>query len=304
MHFADRLAEAVRIKGNSLCVGIDPRWESLPLQIRQTHFDGSLEGIAKAFEAFGLKILELVAPHVPVIKPQSAFFELCGPSGMKAMQSILHRAKELNVITILDSKRNDIASTASAYADAAFAGLSLGDQLFPIWDADSLTVNPYLGRDAMEPFLQSARRSERGLFVLVRTSNPGAGLFQDLRCEGKPLYQHVAERVREWNLENLGPCGLGDVGAVIGATHPNELKVLRELLPDVWFLVPGFGAQGGKASDVAPAFLPNGLGAIINSSRGVIFNFRPEDPNWESGVLTGMKDAIESLEAIRPQISG
>src|SRR5262249_43348105 len=151
----------------------------------------------------------------------------------------------LDLLTILDAKRNDIASTATAYADAAFGGTVFDGRTFPVWEADALTVNPYLGRDAVEPFLRSARRAAAGGFVLVRTSNAGAGQFQDLDCGGRPLYQHVAAAVAAWSRENLGACGLGDVGAVVGATYPAELASLRKLAPEVIFLVPGFGAQGG-----------------------------------------------------------
>src|SRR5207244_4087300 len=158
------------------------------------------------------------------------------------------------------AKRNDTASTATAYADAAFAGIRLGSETLPVWDADALTINPYLGRDAVEPFLENARASGRGLFVLVRTSNPGAGLFQDLICDGRPLYQHVAQAVAAWNGESPGT-----VGAVVGATHPAELKLLREQLSDVWFLVPGYGAQGGTGEDVRAAFWTDGLGAVVSS---------------------------------------
>src|SRR5262249_49913430 len=158
-------------------------------------------------------------------------------------------------------------------------GVRLGDTRLPVWDADALTVSPYLGRDAVEPFLACARQSDGGVFVLVRTSNPGAGLFQDLKVvpdagEPRPLYLRVAEAVRAWSRETLGACGFGDVGAVVGATYPAELAQLREVLPEVPFLVPGFGAQGGTADDVAPAF-HDGLGAVVNSSRGILFPFKP-----------------------------
>jgi orotidine-5'-phosphate decarboxylase len=284
--FSDRLADAILRKGNPLCVGIDPRWESLPLAIRRCH-DDSLEGKARAFEQFGLKLLELVAPLAPVVKPQSAFFEACGPAGFSAQRTILRQAREMGLVTILDAKRGDIASTAAAYAEASFG----------VWDADALTVNPYLGRDAVEPFIQSARQTQRGLFVLVRNSNPGSGLFQNLVCDGKPVYQHVAAAVRDWNAENARQCGLGDVGAVVGATHPAELRLLRDMLPDVWFLVPGYGAQGGSAADVAAAFRQDGLGAIINSSRGITFPFHPDDLNWEQAVLSAAHDAIAALRS-------
>jgi orotidine-5'-phosphate decarboxylase len=299
-HFADRLAAAVRAKGNAVCVGLDPRWESLPLELRQRHGDATLAAVAAAYEEFCSRVLDIVAPLAPVVKPQSAFFEACGPDGLAALQRLLRKARDLGVLTILDSKRNDIASTASAYADAAFGGTRLAGRTFPVWDADALTINPYLGRDAVEPFLDSARRVGAGLFVLVRTSNPGAGQFQDLLVSGaasppRPLYQHVGAAVAAWSRENLGACGLGDVGAVVGATYPAELATLRQLLPEVIFLVPGFGAQGGKAGDVAPAFRSDGLGAIVNSSRGILFPFLPEEPRWEERIAEATRATIAAL---------
>jgi orotidine-5'-phosphate decarboxylase len=283
MHFADRLAAAVRSKRTPLCVGLDPRWESLPVAIRLRHAGN----VAAGYEEFCLRVLEIVAPLVGVVKPQSAFFEACGPAGMTALLRVMQKAKRLNLLAILDAKRGDIASTATAYADAAFTA----------FDADALTVNPYLGRDAIEPFLHAARKSDRGLFVLVRTSNPGSGLFQDRICDGKPLYHHVADAVRAWSRENLGDCGYGDVGAVVGATHPGELAALRTALPDVWFLVPGFGAQGGTAADVAPAFRSDGLGATVNSSRGVTFPYKPDDANWEAAIEKAVREAIVQLSS-------
>ena len=291
--FSDRLADAVRSKGTPLCVGLDPRWESLPRSLQQA--TPSLESVAAAFNTFCFRVLDLVAPHVGVIKPQSAFFESCGPAGLLVLQRVIGRAKEMGLVVILDSKRGDIASTAAAYADAAFAGSTIGGETLPVWDADAITANPYLGRDAIEPFLTSARSASRGVFVLVRTSNPGAGLFQDLECDGRKLYQHVAAAVAEWNRPTIGQCGLGDVGAVVGATSPTELATLRKQLPDVWFLVPGYGAQGGTAKDVAAAFRGDGLGAIVNSSRGVTFPFQPDDPNWERKIAEATERAKAEL---------
>ena len=165
--FDERLADAVRRKGNPVCLGIDPRWDSLPKAIRDRHDPDALDGVAHAFEVFGLRVLELIGERVPVVKPQAAFFEACGPEGFHAMRALLRRCREMNILTILDAKRGDIASTAAAYADAAFR----------VWGADSVTVNPYLGEDAVEPFIAAARECDGGLFVLVRTSNPGGGLF-------------------------------------------------------------------------------------------------------------------------------
>jgi orotidine-5'-phosphate decarboxylase len=293
--FADRLADAVRLKGTPLCVGLDPRWESLPRNIREPHDPTHLESVAAAFQMFCLRVLDLVARRVPVVKPQSAFFEACGPAGLVALQQVIRHAKQLGLIVILDSKRGDIASTAIAYADAAFAGTVVDGQTLPVWNADAITVNPYLGRDAVEPFIVSAGASGRGVFVLVRTSNPGAGLFQDLDCGGRKLYQHVAAAVGEWNRLVMRDCGLGDVGAVVGATSPAELAALRNELPNVWFLVPGYGAQGGTAKDVAGAFRSDGLGAIVNSSRGITFPFHPDEPNWEAAIVAATERAILEL---------
>ncbi len=299
-HFADRLAAAVRAKGHAVCVGLDPRWESLPASLRERHGGATLASVAAAFEEFCGRVLDIVAPLVPVVKPQSAFFEACGPDGLAALQRLLRKARDLGLLSILDSKRNDIASTAAAYADAAFAGTRLAGRVHPVWEADALTVNPYLGRDAVEPFLESARRVGAGVFVLVRTSNPGAGQFQDLLVSSgatppRPLYQHVGEAVATWARANLGACGLGDVGAVVGATYPAELTTLRRLMPEVIFLVPGFGAQGGTADDVAGAFRPDGLGAIINSSRGILFPFQPDEHRWEARIEEATRATIAAL---------
>jgi orotidine-5'-phosphate decarboxylase len=285
-HFADRLAEAVRRKGTALCVGLDPRWGSLPAAVRARHDGRGLPGVAAAYEEFCARVLEIVAPLVAVVKPQAAFFEACGPEGMAAMGRLLAKARGLGLLTILDGKRNDIASTAAAYADAAFN----------VWGADALTVNPYLGSDALDPFITVARKAGGGVFVLVRTSNPGAGLFQDLPVsDGRPLYQHVGEAVAARAREGLSACGLGDVGAVVGATYPAEMALLRRQMPEVPFLVPGFGAQGGTADDVRAAFRADGLGAVVNSSRGVLFPFRPDETDWEAKVERAAREAAAAL---------
>src|SRR5947209_2841241 len=232
-HFADRLVASIRAKRNAVCVGLDPRWESLPRAVRERHEDGTLESAARAFEEFCCRVVDVVAPLVPVVKPQSAFFEACGAAGMAALQAVLRHARQRGLLTIWDGKRNDIASTAAAYADAAFAGFRLGDRFCPVWDADAATVNPYLGRDSVEPFIDSACRSGRGIFVLVRTSNPGAGQFQDLDCGSQPLFMHVANAVGAWAEATRGACGYGAVGAVVGATYPAELAAIRKRIPNV-----------------------------------------------------------------------
>lgn len=285
--FPDRLADAVKRHG-PLCVGLDPRVEMLPSAYSPLPAPSGERGIDPLLQ-FCLRVLELVRPFCGIVKPQAAFFELLGPPGFAALQALQRRAKEMGFVTILDAKRGDIASTAQAYADAAFG---------PVWDADALTVNPYLGRDSIEPFLSVARKAgpPRGLFVLVRTSNPGGGLFQNRLCDGQPLYRHVGEAVADWNDARIGACGLGDVGAVVGATHPAELAELRAALPKVWFLIPGYGAQGGTAADVRAGYRPDGLGAVVNSSRGVVFPFHPDDPDWEAKITESAKRAQAELK--------
>ncbi len=298
--FAERLAEVVRRQG-PLCVGIDPRWELLPRAWRgPLRPEGDpLQQAAAVVGRFAGRVCELVRPYCGVIKLQAAFFELFGPAGLAAMQQTLALARQMGYVTILDAKRGDIASTAEAYAAAAFAGCTLDGVTCPVWDADALTVQPYLGADAVEPFVRLARQHGRGLFVLVRTSNAGAGLFQDQPCGGKPLYHHVAQAVAEWNAPTVGPCGLGDVGAVAGATHPRELAEIRRLWPQLWLLVPGYGVQGAAAADVQAAFRPDGLGAIVNSSRGVVFPFHPDDPQWEAAVIAAARRGAEELRPAR-----
>lgn len=284
-HFGDRLTDACRAKRTTLCVGLDPRWDLLPAVVRARHAGNR----PAAYEEFCRVVLDIVAPLTAVIKPQAAFFEECGAEGMAVMGRLIAKARTLGLLTILDGKRNDIASTATAYAEATFG----------IWGADALTINPYLGRDAVEPFLVAARRHGGGVFVLVRTSNPGAGLFQDLKVQSehgsRPLYQHVGEAVAAWARERLGNCGLGDVGAVVGATYPAELKELRQQLPEVIFLVPGYGAQGGTAADVRLGCRADGSGAIVNSSRAILFPYPPDTPKWEDHVEAAARRAAKEL---------
>lgn len=283
-HFIDRLHAGVQQKRSPLCVGLDPRYDLLP-KIISSRFPETLSGRANAIEYFCCQVIELTAPMAAVVKPQSAFFEQLGAEGHIALQNVVKKAQSLRLLVILDAKRNDIASTAQAYADAAFRLLN----------ADALTINPYLGRDAIEPFIQEARRLNRGLYVLVRTSNPGAGLFQDLTTEQGKVHQVVARAVAAWSKENVGSTQFGDIGAVIGATSPKELEELRGIMPQVPFLVPGYGAQGGTAKDCQAAFNKQGYGAVVNSSRGILYPFEPAEKEWEKKVQQAAQAAADEL---------
>ncbi|MCS7303953.1 MAG: orotidine-5'-phosphate decarboxylase [Thermoguttaceae bacterium] len=298
--FADRLAEAVRRTAAPVVVGLDPRLEGLPPALAPE--ERSPQTVASAFERFCREVIDAVACLVPAVKPQAAFFEQLGPAGMQALANLIAYARQKDLLVILDGKRNDIGSTAAAYADGW-----LGPGGCSPWGADALTVNAYLGEDAVQPFIETAKVRGAGLFVLVKTSNPGSRQFQDLVADGMPLYQHVGRWVEQIACQSLGQCGYSLVGAVVGATYPAQLAELRSLMPHVWFLVPGYGAQGGTARDVASAFDSQGLGAVVVSARGILFayqnspyreRFGPD--HWQQAVEAATKDMIAQLRAETP----
>lgn len=300
-HFADRLAAAVRRSGTPVLVGLDPRLESLPAGLRPPA-GCSFEQAADAFATFCRGVIDVVAPLVGVVKPQAAFFEELGPAGMTALHSVIRYAAERGLLVVLDGKRNDIGTTAAAYA----AGYLGAGQLSP-WGADALTVSPYLGDDSLTPFVDVARQRAAGIFVLVKTSNPGGKLFQDLDAQGRKLYQHVAAHVEQLAVATVGECGYGAVGAVVGATYPEQLAELRQAMPHTWFLVPGFGAQGGAAKDTVAAFDDRGLGGIVNNSRGIIFAHsapayreRFGDARWQDAVDAATRAMIAQLRDETP----
>jgi orotidine-5'-phosphate decarboxylase len=266
LHFADRLVAGVRRVGNAVCVGIDPRPEDLPVGMLD-RFSGDRVGVADAMRTFGRDIVEVVAGRVALVKFQSAYYESYGPEGLAALHDTMQHARSRGLLVIFDGKRNDIGSTAEAYARAYLGKVPVGGRFEPSWDADAITVNPYLGGDGITPFVKVAAREGKGLFALVRTSNASAREFQDLVADGKPVYRHVADRLVGWASPHRGESGYSLVGAVVGATYPEELAELRAAMPGVLFLVPGYGTQGASAADVASAFDEEGLGAVVNNSR-------------------------------------
>ena len=301
--FSERLAAAVTEKNSRLCVGLDPRLENIPDDLRGRAFyehGATPKAVAAAFEAFGAKVLELVAPLAPVVKLQSAFYEALGPDGAVALRATLLRARELGLLAICDAKRGDIGSTAEAYAAAYLGSLKIGSSAeFEAYPADALTVSPFLGPDTLKPFADVALARGRGLFVLAKTSNPGSGEFQDLVVDGRSVTERVGDAVRA--IGERRPCGYRDAGIVVGATYPEQLRALRDRLPDLWFLVPGVGAQGARPEDVRSAFDSRGLGAVVNSSRAVIYAHEGSAGPWEKAVERAARQTRDALNRALPK---
>ncbi len=307
-HFADRLFEAVEAKGNPLCVGIDPRLAKVPAALRDAELGRGGDPLAAGAEAvgrFAREVVDAVADLVPAVKIQMAFFEIFGSPGIRVLEDISFHAQESGLVVIGDGKRNDIGSTAEAYATAYLGEFDIDEIPVAAYALDALTVNPYLGSDGIEPFLKTCDAFGRGLFVLVKTSNPSSGELQDLDAGGAPLYERAATLVETWGADRIGGRGFSSVGAVVGATYPEQGARLREILPRTPFLIPGFGAQGGKAEDLKGLFGEGGLGAVVNSSRGVIFAYDREpyqsrfgEARWQEAVAEAARDAASQLASV------
>ncbi len=294
-HFGDALILRARSLGHPLCAGLDPHLDRIPAAFRSGDMAPSDPRTAASVERFLLAFVERVAERVAAVKPQIAFFEQLGWRGIRVLESVVARARGLGLPVILDAKRSDIGSTAQGYARAYLAA----DAPQPV---DAITLSPYLGRDTLEPFVECARQCGRGLFVLVKTSNPGSGDYQDRQVEGRPLYEMVAESLADTESRLIGPeTGWSSLGIVVGATYPETGPELRALLPHSLFLVPGYGAQGGAAADAVSGFVPGprGLeGGVVNSSRGLLFPKGAEGadaPGWEKAVDAAIDGAIREL---------
>lgn len=291
-HFADRLLSAIERKGSPVCVGLDPVYDRLPKELR-VEVDDQVEQTEYIGE-FCRRVLEIVAPIVPAVKIQSAYFEKYGSVGVDLYALLVDRARELELLVIGDVKRNDIGSTARAYAaghlEATFTRYGPVDRT-----PDAITVNGYFGADGLQPFADVAAEQGKGVFVLVRTSNPSAGTIQDFAdADGKKFYEHLAEQVAALGGGEgfIGGRGYSCVGAVVGATYPDEARRLRQIMPRQIFLVPGYGAQGATAADCAAAFKPDGTGAIVNASRSVIYAFSDDKyagTDWRKAIESAAK---------------
>ena len=273
-----QLIEKIKKTKAPICVGLDPMLNYIPEHILKksySEFGETLEGAADAIWQFNKEIVDHTYDLIPSVKPQIAMYEQFGIEGLKSYQKTVDYCQEKGLLVIGDAKRGDIGSTSAAYATGHLGKVQVGGKTYSSFHTDFLTVNPYLGTDGVKPFVDVCNSDDKGLFVLVKTSNPSSGEFQDRLIDGRPLYELVAEKVVEWG----DTCMDGDysnVGAVVGATYTEMSKILRKLMPRTYFLVPGYGAQGGTAADLAHCFNEDGLGAVVNSSRGIIAAYRQE----------------------------
>lgn len=274
----NKLCEKIKKTNAPIVVGLDPMLSYIPEHILKNAFSEygeTLAGAAEAVWQYNKAIIDATWDLIPAVKPQIAMYEQFGVEGLKAFCKTVEYCHEKDLVVIGDIKRGDIGSTSAAYAAGHLGKVQVGSSTYRAFDEDFATVNPYLGTDGIKPFVDVCKEEKKGIFILVKTSNPSSGEFQDRLIDGKPLYEHVAEKVAAWGEEHMGD-SYSYVGAVVGATYPEVGKVLRKIMPKSFILVPGYGAQGGKGADLVHYFNEDGLGAIVNSSRGIIAAYKQE----------------------------
>ena len=275
----DKLVKNIQKTNSPIVVGLDPMLAYVPEHVKEKafkEFGETLEGAAEAIWQFNKAIVDATYDLIPAVKPQIAMYEQFGIPGMAAFKKTVDYCKEKGLVVIGDIKRGDIGSTSGAYAVGHIGEVAVGSQTYCGFDEDFVTLNPYMGSDSIKPFIEVAKPRKKGMFVLVKTSNPSSGEFQDRMIDGRPLYEWVGEKVTEWGADYVGECGYSYVGAVVGATYPEMGKVLRKVMPKNFILVPGYGAQGASGKDLTHYFNEDGLGAIVNSSRGIIAAYKQE----------------------------
>ena len=276
MNAIDRLIDKIKQTNNPTVMGLDPRFDMLPKCVTDK-YDKTLEGVSKAILEYNKALIDETCDIIPAVKPQIAFYEMFGIPGLEAFKETCKYAKEKGMIVIADIKRGDIGSTAQGYSNAFLGKTKIGDHEESIFDVDFVTVNPYMGTDCVKPFIEDCKKYNKGLFILVKTSNPSSGELQDLKLEnGKEVYMQVADLVEKWGEDLVGKYGYSSVSAVVGATYPEQLEQIRSKAPHTYFLIPGYGAQGGKAEDIALGFDKNGLGGIVNASRSLMCAYKSE----------------------------
>ena len=276
MNIMDKLIEQIKEKDNKTVIGLDPRYEMIPECIK-SKYPQNLIGVSEAIIEFNKKLIDATYDIIPAVKPQIAFYEMYGLEGIRAFKETCEYAKEKGMLVIADIKRGDIGTTAKAYSNAFLGKTKIEEKEIGIYDVDFVTLNPYMGIDSIKPFIEDCEKYNKGVFILIKTSNPSSKEIQDLKLEdGEELYTKVAQLVEKWGENLRGKYGYSSISAVVGATYPKELQNLRKIAPHTFFLIPGYGAQGGKAKDIALGFDKNGIGGIVNSSRGLIYAYKSD----------------------------
>ena len=297
----DNLVRKIKEKGNPSVAGLDPKIDYVPEYIRKkayAEYGKNLRGAAEAVWEFNKGLIDALYDVVPAVKPQSAFYEMYGLEGEEILHRTVKYAREKGLYVILDVKRNDIGSTAEAYSRAYLGKVEIEGTLVDACPVDCVTVNPYLGTDGIAPFVNDCKEYDKAIFALVKNSNPSSGELQDKLIGDKHLFELVAEKVNDWNADTIGESGYGAVGAVVGATYPEQAEILRKIMPHSYFLVPGYGAQGGGAKGVLPCFNADGLGAIVNSSRGIMCAYKKGDWREEQFAEAARCEALRMKDDI------
>lgn len=297
MNAMDQLIKKIKETNNPTVIGLDPRYEMLPKCVTNK-YSQDLEGVAQAIIEFNKALIDNTCDIIPAIKPQIAFYEMYGIPGMEAFKETCRYAKEKGMVVIADIKRGDIGSTAAGYSNAFLGRTTIGEKEEAIYDVDFVTVNPYMGTDCVKPFIEDCKKYDKGIFVLIKTSNPSSGELQDLKLEnGKEVYAQVTDLVEKWGEELRGENGYSSVAAVVGATYPEQLEQIRKVAPHTYFLIPGYGAQGGKANDIALGFDNNGLGGIVNASRSLMCAYKSD--RWKDQFVEEDYAKATRAEALR-----
>lgn len=297
----DLLVKKIKEKQNPSVAGLDPVIDYVPQYIREkayAQYGKNLKGACEAIWEFNKGLIDALYDVVPAVKPQSAFYEMYGLHGEEVLHRTIEYAKEKGLYIILDVKRNDIGSTAAAYSKTYLGKVNIDGVEAEPCPVDCVTVNPYLGTDGIKPFVDDCKAYDKAIFALVKTSNPSSGELQDMLSGDKAIYEHVAELVNKWNSDTIGESGYGAVGAVVGATYPEQAKILRSIMKQSYFLVPGYGAQGGGAEGVKPCFNDDGLGAIVNSSRGIMCAYKKGDWKEEQFAEAARAEALRMKDDI------
>lgn len=292
----DALIEKIKETNNPTVIGLDTKYDMIPNCIKNK-YDDNLEGVSKSILEFNKRLIDATYDIIPAVKINIAFYEMYGLDGMKAFEETCKYAKEKEMIVMADIKRGDIGNTAKAYSNAFLGRTKIGDREEAIYDVDFVTLSPYMGTDSIKPFVEDCIKYNKGAFVIVKTSNPSSGELQDLTLEsGEEVYTKVAKLVEEWGKDLVGEYGYSSISAVVGATYPKQLEDLRKVSPHTFFLIPGYGAQGGKAEDIALGFDKNGIGGIVNSSRGLMCAYQSD--KWKDKFTEEEFDKATRAEAI------